>query len=196
VIKMLRPVLVAAPAVTVWTVDEMKAQLRIDGSDEDNTLTALLAAATGYLDGHAGILGRCMIEQTWLQSFGCFERRLRLPFPDVSSVVVKYFDTDDAEQTVDAGGYQLLEDARGNYLRFVSTFATPAVNPDRLDAVSVAMTVGYGDAVDDVPAALRQAIMLLIGHWYTNREAVGLNTLSALPLGFDALIAPFRRGGV
>lgn len=43
------------------------------------------------------------------------------------------------------------------------------------------------------PASLDHAVLLLVGHWYGNREAVALGTIAtALPLAFDALVAPHR----
>ena len=43
-----------------------------------------------------------------------------------------------------------------------------------------------------VPAALQQALLLLIGHWWENREAVIDGAYRKLPLGFEALITPYR----
>lgn len=45
--------------------------------------------------------------------------------------------------------------------------------------------------VDD----LRVAMLLLVGHWYKNREAVSVvngKGQQALPLAFDALVSPYR----
>lgn len=37
------------------------------------------------------------------------------------------------------------------------------------------------------------AMLLLVGHWFANREAVNVgNITSQLPLGFDALVSPYR----
>jgi hypothetical protein len=44
-----------------------------------------------------------------------------------------------------------------------------------------------------VPAALRQAILLAVGHLYENREAVNIgNITTLLPLAFDALCNAHR----
>lgn len=60
-------------------------------------------------------------------------------------------------------------------------------------SVLVQYKAGYGDAGDTVPGPLTQAMLLLIGHWYENREAVTLlNTIpQVLQLGFSDLIASF-----
>jgi uncharacterized phage protein (predicted DNA packaging) len=44
-----------------------------------------------------------------------------------------------------------------------------------------------------VPAPLRQAMLMLIGHWFNAREAAAEESLEPVPHGVKALIAPFRR---
>lgn len=52
---------------------------------------------------------------------------------------------------------------------------------------------GAADAALVVDADLELAMLLLIGHWYTNREAVLVGTSAqTLPLAFDALVGPYR----
>jgi uncharacterized phiE125 gp8 family phage protein len=72
-------------------------------------------------------------------------------------------------------------------------WAMPA--PGRIAAgIELDVTVGYGDASVDVPEALRQAIRLLVGHWYDNRGVVAPGTTQAvaMPETVAALIAPYR----
>lgn len=45
---------------------------------------------------------------------------------------------------------------------------------------------------DDV----RTAMLLLIGHWFANREAVTANSASEVPLAVEALLQPYRIYGV
>jgi len=40
-----------------------------------------------------------------------------------------------------------------------------------VNAVRVNYTAGYGEDAEDVPQAIRQWILLRVGHWYENREA-------------------------
>ena len=39
---------------------------------------------------------------------------------------------------------------------------------------------------------IRHAALLIVGHLYLNREAVSSATLSEIPLGVEALTAPYR----
>ncbi len=43
-----------------------------------------------------------------------------------------------------------------------------------------------------LPASVRHAILLLISHWYSNRDAAGEKPSHAVEFGVDALIAPYR----
>ncbi len=42
---------------------------------------------------------------------------------------------------------------------------------------------------DQIPKRMRQAIMMLVAHWFANREAVVIGTITAqVPLGVDTLL--------
>jgi uncharacterized phiE125 gp8 family phage protein len=191
---MLAPVRTIAPAETPVSLAEAKAHLRVEHSDDDALITGLIAAATDHLDGWSGVLGRCLVTQTWRQDFAGFADCLRLPLGPVASITsVTYLDGDNAEQTLPDTDYQLLTDALGALVALAPGRSWPATCA-RPDAVSV--TFVAGSAADDVPPALKVAIMLLVGHWYERREAIDGNTLAELPFSVSALIAPYRRIGV
>jgi hypothetical protein len=43
-----------------------------------------------------------------------------------------------------------------------------------------------------VPAAIKAAMLLLIGHLYENRELVDMKQMYQVPFGVKALLAPFE----
>jgi uncharacterized phage protein (predicted DNA packaging) len=45
---------------------------------------------------------------------------------------------------------------------------------------------------DTVTANIKQAMCLLIAHWYRNREAICVNELYVVPHGYDAILMPER----
>ncbi|WP_353641326.1 head-tail connector protein [Mesorhizobium sp. WSM2239] len=195
---MLRPARTSAPDAKPVSLEEAKAHCRVDHNDDDSVISALIDAAVAYLDGWAGVLGRCIINQGWSVSLCDWPNCgvIRLPFPDVSAATVKYFDTDNVERTVSASLFERLEDERGAFIKFRDDFTTPTVFDDRSDGVRVEFTAGYGQAASDVPAALRAAVLLTIAHWYERREAATADALSEIPFGASALITPYRRVGV
>jgi uncharacterized phiE125 gp8 family phage protein len=192
---MLSPVRTAAPGATPVSLTEVKAHCRVDGTDSDTVLTLLLAAAVSHLDGWSGILGRCMVTQSWRQDFGGFASCLRLPLGPVASITsVQYYDAANAQQTLSTDVYTLRSDALGAYVDLKVGQSWPS-SYTRPDAVSVTYVAGTDAA--EVPAALKAAILLMVSHWNENREAVVTGTIATeLPMSAAALIAPFRRVGV
>lgn len=201
---MLRPVQTVAPAANVVSTDDIKGHvIAVEFDDDDALLDRLVSAATAHLDGWSGILGRCLISQTWridIDGF-CYSDipgvpsgyGLRLPFPDVSEITsITYYDADNVQQTVAGSSYSLKEDAVGSFVWFDSDFTIPSMYL-RPDAMSVTFVAGYGDAATDVPEPIRQAIMLLAAHWYKNRAATSDAPMSELPFAVSSLIAPYRR---
>jgi uncharacterized phiE125 gp8 family phage protein len=61
--------------------------------------------------------------------------------------------------------------------------------------VRISGTAGYADG--EAPD-LDQAALMLVAHWYQNREAVSVgNTLAVeLPLGVEMLVRPYRPSGL
>lgn len=55
---------------------------------------------------------------------------------------------------------------------------------------AMTITAGYGGP-SDVPAAIRQALLMLVAQWFDQRQVTGAGT--ALPFTVEALLAPYRR---
>ena len=193
---MLCPTLTVAPVEKPIALNMTKAHARIDHDDDDIYVEGLIDAAIARVDGYTGILGRCMITQTWSQTFPKWGTGLRLSLPDVQSVVLKYRDDNDDEQTIPSSHYEIVEDAQSAVVIYRDAFVTPSLNSDRYAPVTAEMTAGYGDQPDDVPAAIRHALYMLVGHWYENRETVAGGAMTTVPESTDALLAPYRRIGV
>lgn len=190
---LLAPVRTVAPTVLPLTLAEAKDHLLVSGETDDAYIVALVGAATEALDGWEGRLGRCLVTQTWRQDRGAFPSTsgLVLPFPDVASVAVVYSDASDVEQTLAASAYRLLPTTLGPTI-FLKTDQTWPETYDREDAVRITMTCGYG-AASAVPASIKQAMLMMIGAWFANRETVvvGLSVSSLpMPVGAEALLAP------
>ena len=172
----MRLVLVTPPAATPITLCEVKAQARVEHDDEDLLLQHYVDAATAWLDGPAGILGRCLVTQTWRAEVDAISGPIRLPFPDTVIDSAVFIDP--------AGGEMEHELARQDQRLLLR----PSFGLGRPAAIT--FTAGYG-APADVPAAIRQAMLLLVTQWYEHRQVTGTGT--ALPFAIEALLAPYRR---
>lgn len=186
---MLAPVLVTPPADLPITLEEAKLHLRVSHDEEDGLIEGLIRAATQHVDGWTGILGRAVMPQTWRQDFDSW-RCLRLllnPVREIESIT--YRDSGGDQQTLDPAAYVLRADGGGAYVDLAPGQSWPAV-ASRVDAISVTYEAGY----DEAPEPIRQAMLLLIEHWYDNRQAVIVGTNAVeVPLAFGDLLAPYRR---
>lgn len=185
----LMPVRTVAPALSPVTVAEAKVTLRVEHEDDDGLIETLIGVATGYLDGYAGILGRCLISQTWRADFSAFPgcQWIKLPLLPASSVThVKYIDGDGSLQTLTSGWYSLVTTAHGAHVYLDDDYSWPTTN-ETPSAVQVTAVYGYGSTASDVPASLRYAIHLHVAHLYEG-SAGKIDDMPA----YSALVAPYK----
>lgn len=207
------PVLITPPDSLPVTLDEAKLHLRVDGADDDSLITGLLNAAVSHLDGWTGILGRCLVEQTWRMDFDTFAA-WRLPLAPISEIVSITWRNEAGEvATVSDTQYSLRDDERGQYVYWDRAYSFPTGLYESR-GVSVTIKAGYPTtpavvadpeadppveavpAVSTVPAAIKAAILLMVGNWYRYRSADVETSVASLPLGADALLAPYRRWSI
>jgi uncharacterized phiE125 gp8 family phage protein len=191
---MLAPIRTIAPSEKPVTLAQAKAHLRVDHDDDDTLIGSLIDAAVGYFDGYSGILGRALVAQTWRQDYPGFCQSMLLPVGPSNVVsAVTYYNGANVQQTLAPATYQIQTGARGPFVSPAAGKAWP-VTAQRADAVSI--TFIAGQSVSEVPAPIKQAILLLIGQWFETREPVTIGAaVAALPFAVDALIAPYRRVG-
>lgn len=180
------------------SLDAAKRHLRVDFESEDVLIRSMIETAKEYVETRTG---RTLITTTYALKRDCFPQRgkyLALKFPPLQSIIdVTYFDADNVSQTLAAAKYRLLVDEYcESGLELDAKEEWPATY-DREDAVTVNFIAGYG--ADDVlvPAIAKHAILLLVGHWYENREAVLVGTVSKeLELTIDTLLGALGHGWI
>ena len=140
---------ITAPAVEPVTLAEVKAHCAIDDPAHDGLLAELIAAATGRLDGAAGLLGRCLITQAWRYTFARFPSgEIILPLPPCQSVdAITYTDPAGAAQVLPAADYRVsgLGGTTTARIRPAPGTTWPSTGDDP-EAVAVSFTAGYGAA--------------------------------------------------
>lgn len=183
-------ILLTAPAVEPVTLDEARAFLRVEHHDDDETIAALTAGARLHVEA---VTRRALITQSWRLSFDAWPKDGRLavrPGPLQSLAAARIFDLESMAHDVDVQAF--VPDLGASTLIF-APWSVPA--PGRPYAgIEFDVMAGYGDAAIDVPEPLRQAIRLLVAHWYDNRGvlAPGTTQPALLPQGVTALLAPYR----
>lgn len=188
---------VIEPPATVVSLDDAKKHLRVVGDTDNLYIEGLIEAATAWLDGPVGWLGRSLGTQTLellASGFdaGCDGLVALSCGPLIDIISIKYIDTAGVEITLDPEKYVL--DIAG--VRPVHGERWPAVRTQS-DAVRIQYRSGYGVppgyAEDKIPRPIWAAILMLVGHWYENREVVVIGvTASELPFAVEALLSQFR----
>jgi uncharacterized phiE125 gp8 family phage protein len=179
----------ASPFTEVVTVSELKTHCRIDVSDEDTYLEAIILAARQYAENYTW---RAFMTQTWRATYDCFPCVIEVPRPPLQSVTsITYVDDAGDTQTLSASLYQV--DTKSQPGRIIPAYGEswPTIRSDTLNAVTVNFVAGYGDDPEDVPAGLRHAVKFLAGHFYENRENVLIGnglTVNVLPMAVESLL--------
>lgn len=186
--------LVQPPDDEPVTLDDLKAQTRVDDSAEDVLLSRLIRAAREKLDGRDGFLGRALVTQTWRLELDAFPPEIILPLPPLQSVdAIVYLDVAGDEVTLDPAAYVVLGagDSERGRVRPARGTSWPSTW-DFPGAVAVTFTAGYGEP-DDVPEPLRAAILMHAAHLFDNaRAATQLERVHEVPLGWLEHVADYR----
>jgi uncharacterized phiE125 gp8 family phage protein len=188
---------ITAPTLEPLTLQQVKNHLRVEHADDDSVIEPLIAAALGQVDGRDAPLGRALMTQQWDWTLDGFPPRrnaaLLVPLPPLRSVEqITYLDTAGVSQTWTPAEYRVdIAETPG---RLTPAFGFDWPQAQAVTAsVTVSFTAGYGASPQDVPEPIRWAMLLMIGHWYSNREAVNVgNIVTAFPMSVDALLAPYR----
>ncbi len=169
--------LISAPASELLTLDEAKAQLRIDSSNtsEDALITAYIKAARERAEA---LTERAFITQTWelrLDVFPCtYSIPIELPYPPLQQVLsVKYLDMGGVLQTWDPASYLVVKPtgpkAMPAKIRPVYQQIYPVTLPVP-DAIQIQFKCGYGDDFTAVPEMIRLGNRLGVAEFFENRE--------------------------
>lgn len=161
---------VTLPTPAAVTLAEAKLHMRVEVNDEDTLITNLISVATSMAEHE---LGRALVTQSMKVNLDRFPRgpiELFMP-PVVSITSIQYEDENGATKTLDPINYQLVKD----FQRPRITASTWPVGSD----VEVIYQAGFG-AIADVPAPIKQWILVHVSSMYENRESIG-KPLATLP---------------
>jgi uncharacterized phiE125 gp8 family phage protein len=174
-------------AIEPINLEESKLQLRVDFDDDDALITRMIKAAREYCEGWTG---RSFVEKTlehYLYSFP-LENFIRLPHQPVTAISsVAYKDSDGVDHSM-SEGTDYLDDIEGGHVVLPYSGSWPSVMLYPVNPIKINYAVG-----STVPETVKQAIHLLIGHWYENREAVMVGTITKeIEFSVHALLSQHR----
>lgn len=186
----------AAPAAEPLSLIDVQDHLLLTDAnvaDSDvRKLAALIALARTYVEDMTGLQ---LITATWVQKLDAFPGAdyIMLRKPPLATITsITYLDAAGNAQTLSSStAYQAdTSTIPGRVLlRYGQTWPTTY---DYHNAVTITYTAGYGAAGTAVPEPLRQAMLLMIEHWYRFRGPTTEDVLNDVPYAVDALTASYR----
>lgn len=178
-------IIITPPATEPVSLAEARLHLKVDSTDDDTLITALIVAAREQAEHRTG---RAMITQTLEKVLDAFPADIELPMPPAISITsVKYLDTSGVEQTLASDQYSLDSDSEPGWLTPAYGVTWPATY-SAPNAVRVRYTAGYG-AASDVPQSIKSWMLLAIGTLYDHRNPVIVGTIvQDLPRDFLAAL--------
>ena len=185
------------PATEPLSLAEVKLHLRVDAdlTDDDTLISALIVAARQQAEHRTG---RALVSQQWRLGLEFFpDDSLELPKPKLISVEsITYLDGDGVRQTISAADYEVITDELIGRIIPAYGKSWPSCR-EHPGSVRVDYTCGYGAAAD-VPQSIKAWMLLAIGAWYENREALTSGQpVAELPRCFwNGLLDPFYVPGV
>lgn len=191
--------------------DDAKAHLRVDFTDDDNLIDALIDAVVSYVEGPRGYLARALADQTWdyfldrfparnwhrsVYQHGLSHQEIEIPLPPLIEVLgVFYRDSAGAEQQFDAASYLVDTASEPARICLASGKCWPSIC-EGLNAVRIRFRAGYLDNGSPqqfaLPSAIKAALLLYIGTLYENRsETIVGDVANRMPFASECLLKPF-----
>lgn len=187
------------PTVEPITLAEAKAHLRVDDTNSDAEITAMIRAAREWVESY---LDRSLVYTQWKATYDTFPWEFELPRPPIATAgtatatTVTYTLETGSTATLSATTYRVDRAATPGVIRTVYGGTWPGHLADQ-NAISVTWWGGYGANSSDVPATIRHAMLMLIGHWYDGARQATLSSGAVpqdVPFGVVSLLDSQRWG--
>jgi uncharacterized phiE125 gp8 family phage protein len=188
---------IAAGTPEPLSLDEAKANLHIAHDADNARIRSLIVVAREYVEVWTG---RALVPQTVVFKLDAFpgwkdDYVIRLPrSPATALTSIAYYDSTDVSQTHSSSLYQSDLSSEPARVMPTATEVTWPATYERMAAVTVTYTAGYATPAV-VPERLKQAMHLLINHWYVNREPVG-NVGGEIAFSLKALLGSSWTGSM
>ena len=172
------------------TLTEAKTHLKVDTTADDTFITNLIKSATSSAQEYTN---RFFIATT-IQQYGDKWEDISNLFksPVASVTVIKYVDPSGSLQTLSTDVYFVDDVNKPARIGLKPNQSFPEII-DRLNAIYVEYVVGIAAGPDEVDEGIRQALLLTIGNWYQNRQAVVTGTIATeLPMNAKFLLDQYK----
>lgn len=180
-----------ADILGVLSVAELKLNMRVTHSVEDEVFKASILAAYDWLAGEFGWLNRTLLTTTYKLTLPGFVKEetysnrdtggpatrlvststIEIPLPPLVSVQTVKYRLDGVQTTFDAADYVVTTSGLFGTVGLAYNSSWPSTIDTHPEAIEIAFTAGYGNAaVVKTKYGIVQAMKLLAGDAYRNRE--------------------------
>ena len=177
---------VITPPAAVLTLEQLRRHCKIDpptsANDADTDLSASLDAAHAYAQHYTGASIGSQTLELALDEFP--DAGILLPQGPVTSITsVTYVDTAGDTQTLAGSAYSLDDYSTPQWLLPAAGTSWPATYAS-VNAVKVRYVAGSAT----LDGAAAQALRLLVGLYFDNRNAADKGQMLEIPMGVDTLL--------
>lgn len=147
-----------------------------DDDSEDNTMNNCLYGAVLWAQGYTR---RTLFRSVWHSYLRWFSNvRLDIHPVDISTIVVKYYDVDNALQTLATAEYFIQDNGEDEYVEIKFTGTMPVLY-SREEPVYIEYTAGY----EVLPEQIRRSIMSYAASVFENRTDEQNGAVNQLQMG-------------
>jgi uncharacterized phiE125 gp8 family phage protein len=172
-------------------IEDAKRHLRVSGNDDDQTILEIIEAAGEYV---RVLTEATIVTTSYVLTVPSFPPKceIELAYPPVRSCSVRYYDEANTIQTF--ASVYLDSQSVQSIIRLMPGYSWPTVY-DRRDAVMIDYTAGLSSTTEGVPPNVKQALRLLVKHWYDNRDVTEAGPPSrAVAFSLESLLRQIRTG--
>lgn len=187
-----------APTTLALTLQDCKRHLNVTSTEDDALITTHIKAATNMLENR---FNRCFVKQTRILKFDDFNdtkymhtdkygrRRIYPPRSPLSSVSsIARLTSTGGTSTLPTSDYVVSTGDKPGFVgeSYNATWPDVYAQPN---SVTVTYVAGHSTVSGGVPEHVKQAIRMIVAHWYRQREGVLIGSISKeIEYGIDALM--------
>ena len=173
------------PTIEPVTLEEAKTQCRVTDDAEDSLIEGYITSARQVAERYTN---RAFINTTYAYRRDSFPVEFHLPRAPLSSVTtIQYVDTAGDTQTLSSSVYNVdiyQEPGRISEAYGQQWPSARGIN----NAVIVTYVAGYGATAATVPQGIKDAIMILVNHFYGNRGLFVSTPINTIPMSAMSLL--------
>ena len=163
-------ILITPPALEPVSRIEAKEHLKVTTDAEDDLIDRLITTARQQVEKQ---IDKVLIDQTWKIYLNEWPAtgQIILPVAPVTAVVnLRTWSQDDVAAIIDPAHY--YADLLAGPQKLILRQSRLWLRPGRIaNGIEIEVTAGFGPDGNAVPAPLRTAMLILIAHWFENRQA-------------------------